>query len=58
MTKPTEKLYLSASKNKNENLEQSFEKKLNDVNNFIGSMNNIKQMITYFKDKTYKSKTR
>ena len=31
-------------------------KKLNDVNNFITSINNIKEMITYCKGKNYKSK--
>ena len=37
-------------------LEQRLEKKLNDVNSFNNHINNIKEMITYFKDKTNKSK--
>ena len=37
-------------------LEQRIEKKLNDVNSFNNRINNIKEMITYFKDKNYKSK--
>ena len=39
-------------------LEQRLEKKRNDVNSFNNSMNNIKEMITYFKDKNKKSKKR
>ena len=31
-------------------------KKLNDVNSFSNSINNIKEMITYFRDKNKKSK--
>ena len=37
-------------------LEQRLEKKLNDVNSFNNHINNIKEMITYFKDKNNKSK--
>ena len=37
-------------------LEQRLEKKLNRVNSFNNSINNIKKMITYFKDKNNKSK--
>ena len=37
-------------------LEQRLEKKLNDVNSFNNHINNIKKMITYFKDKNNKSK--
>ena len=39
-------------------LEQRLEKKLNDVNSFNNSINNIKEMITYFKDKNHNSKKR
>ena len=40
----------------NIDLEQRLETKLNDVNSFNNHINNIKQMITYFKDKNNKSK--
>ena len=43
---------------KNFDLEQRLEKKLNDVNNFNNHITNIKEMITYFKDKNNKSKKR
>ena len=36
-------------------LEQRLEKKLNDVNGFNNHFNNIKEMITYFKNKNNKS---
>ena len=42
--------------NKNIDLEQRLEKKLNDVNSFNNHINIIKEMITYFKDKNHKSK--
>ena len=54
-TKAT-KLYPTAPWEKND-LEERLEKKLNDVDSFINnSMKNIKEMITYFKDKNHKSK--
>ena len=37
-------------------LEQRLEKKLNDVKSFNNHINNIEEMITYFKDKNNKSK--
>ena len=37
-------------------LEKRLEKKINDVNSFNNHVNNIKKMITYFKDKNQKSK--
>ena len=40
----------------NIDLEQRLEKKLNDVNSFNDHISNIKEMITYFKDKNHKSK--
>ena len=40
----------------NIDLEQRLEKKLNVVNSFNNHINNIKGMITYFKDKNNKSK--
>ena len=48
-------LYPSAPLENND-LEQGFEKKLNDVNSFNNHINNIKEMITYFKDKHHESK--
>ena len=39
-------------------LEKRLEKKINDVNSFNNHINNIKEMITYFKDKNHKSKKR
>ena len=40
----------------NINLEQKLEKKLNDVRSFSNSIDIIKEMITYFKDRDNKSK--
>ena len=37
-------------------LEQRLEKKMNDVNIFINHINNIKEMITIFKDRNNKSR--
>ena len=53
-----ERLYPSAPfENKNNDLEQRLERKLNVVNSFnIYINNNIKEMITYFKDKNHKYK--
>ena len=42
----------------NIDLEKRLEKKFNDVNSFINHVNNIKEKITYFKDKNHKSKKR
>ena len=59
MATPTLKLYPSAPlENNNNNLEERLEKRLSDVNSFNNSVNNIKEMITYFKDvnKTLKKK--
>ena len=52
-------LYQTAPfENKNIDLEQRLEKKINDVNGFTNHINNIKEMIQYFKDKNHKSKER
>ena len=51
----TDRLYASAPL-ENKDLEQRLEKKLNDVNSFKNQINNIKEMITYFKDKNKKPK--
>ena len=55
MDQKTDRLYPSAPL-ENIDLEQRLEKKLNDVNSFNNLINNIKEMITYFKDKNNKSK--
>ena len=57
MDQKTEWLYPSAPiENKDIDLEQRLEKTLNDVNSFNNHINNIKEMLTYFKDKDKKSK--
>ena len=38
----------------NIDLVQRLEKKINDVNSFTNHINNVKEMITYFKDKNNK----
>ena len=53
-----ERLYPSAPLLENIDLEKRLKKKINDVNSFNNHVNNIKEMITYFKDKTVKSKKR
>ena len=55
MDQKTDRLYPSAPL-ENIDLEQRLEKKLNDVNSFDILINNIKEMITYFKHKNHKSK--
>ena len=40
----------------NNDLEQRIEKKLNDVYNFKNSINMVKEMLTYFKNKNHKPK--
>ena len=56
MTTSTLKLYPSAPSESNKEIKQIFKKKLNDVNMLNNSALNIKEMITYFKDKEIKSK--
>ena len=51
MEAKTDKLYPSAPLLENIDLEKRSEKKINDVNSFNNHVNNIKEMITYFKDK-------
>ena len=58
METKTDKLYPSAPLLENIDLEKRLEKKINDVNSFNHYINNIKEMITYFKDKNNKSKKR
>ena len=52
MDQKTDRLY---SLEKDINLEQRLEKKLNDVNSFNNHINNIKETTTYFKEKNNKS---
>ena len=56
MEAKTDKLYPSAPLIENIDLEQRLEKKINIINSFNNRVNNIKEMITYFKDKNNKSK--
>ena len=56
MDQKTDRLYPSAPLIENIDLEKRLEKKINDVNSFINHINNIKEMITYFKDMNNKSK--
>ena len=58
MDQKSDKLYPSAPLLENINLEKRLEEKINDVNSFNNHVNNIKEMITYFKDKNNKSKKR
>ena len=53
MDRKTDRLHPSAPF-ENSTLEKRLEKKLTDVNNFNNSINNIKEMIVYFKVKNYK----
>ena len=55
MEQKSDRLYPSAPLKKDD-LEQRLEKKLKDVNSFNNSINSIREMITYFKDKNNKSK--
>ena len=54
MDQKGDRLYPTAPLLKNIDLEKRLEKKINDVNSFNNHVNNIKEMITYFKDKTNK----
>ena len=56
METKTDKLYPTAPILENIDLEQRLEKKLNVVKSFNNHINNIKEMITYFKEKNNKSK--
>ena len=58
MEQKCEKLYPSAPLLENIDLKKRLEKKINDVNSFNNHINNIKEMITYFKDKNNRSKKR
>ena len=56
MEAKTDKLHPSAPLLENIDLEKRLEKKINDANSFNNHINNIKEMITYFKDKNHESK--
>ena len=56
MEQKCDRLYPTAPLLENIDLEKRLEKKLNDVNSFNNHVNNIKEMITFFKDKNHKSK--
>ena len=56
MEQKTDRLYPTAPLVENIDLEKRLKKRINDVNSFINHINNIKEMITYFKDKNHKSK--
>ena len=56
MDQKCDKLYPNAPLLENIDLEKRLEKKINDVNSFNNDISNIKEMITYFKDKNNKSK--
>ena len=56
MEQKCNKLFPSAPLLENIDLEKRLEKKINDVNSFNNHINNIKELITYFKDKNRKSK--
>ena len=56
MEQKTDRLYPFAPLEKNIDLEQRLDKKLNDVNSFNNSVCNIKETVQYFKDKNNKSK--
>ena len=55
MDQKTDRLFTSAPLETNIDLEQISEKKLNDVNSLNKHISNIKEIITYFKDKKNKS---
>ena len=58
MEQKCEKLYPSAPLLGNIDLEKRLEKKITDVNSFNNHINNIKEMISYFKNKNNKFKKR
>ena len=58
MEQKCDKLYPSAPLIENFDLEKRLEKRINDVNSFNNHINNIKEMITYFRDKNHKSKNK
>ena len=55
MEQKCDKLYPTEPLLENIDLEKRLEKKIIDANSFNNHINNIKEMITYFKDKNHKS---
>ena len=55
MEQRRDRLNSSASLEKSVDLDQRLEKKAKDVNSFNNHINNIREMITYFEDKTHES---
>ena len=55
MDQKCDKFYPSAPLLENIDLEKRLQKKINDVNSFNNHISNIKEKITYFKDKNNKS---
>ena len=58
MDQKCDRLYPTAPLLEIIDLEKRLEKEINDVNSFNNHISNIKEMITYFKDKNNKSKKR
>ena len=56
MEQKCDKLYPSSPLMENIDLEKRLENKINDVNSFNNHINNIEEMIIYFKDKNNNSK--
>ena len=57
MDQKTDRLYSSEPlESKNDDLEHRIEKRLSDVNSFNNHLNNIKEMISFFKEKNNKPK--
>ena len=56
METKTDRLYPTAPLLENIDLEKRLEKKINDVNSYNNHVHNIKEMITYFKDKIINQK--
>ena len=58
MEQKCDNLYPTAPLLENIDLEKQLEKKIDDIKSFNNHISIIKEMITYFKDKTHKSKKR
>ena len=58
MEQKCDRLYPSAPLLENIDLKKRLQKEINDANSFNNHVNNIKEMITCFKDKNHKSKRR
>ena len=58
MESKTDRIYPSAPLLENIQLEKRLKRKIKDVNSFNNHISNIKEMITYFKDKNHQFKTK